>query len=660
MLALGLAAGGCAEIGSDTATPVESIDTTGGQSGDEPVSGSYDDEPDAGSGTNNGTGFNGGTGQIEGGGSPPPGLPDGGGSSSWLDMTGNLLLAHLDEASGTTLTDASGAGNHLDCSTCPVLGATGKSASAVDFTAAGQSATDASAPAYLNGLSAITVLAWIQSDLRDTDRGFLVGKTPDGADGVLGLRYDATGPSSSINLITASLQVSGAPLTYHSSSHVQTQAWQFVALTWSSGSELKLYLDGDLDVPTQNSAPASGAIDGVTTLLVGKGPLDTATAWDGRVDELAIFNRELSASEIRAIFEHQTMQYSGYYDSDIIDAGGIATWTSLSWVPGAPYGKMQPGSAGTETAYSAHNVDMTGNRLLLRFEESSGATTFVDSSGAAHDGTCAGAACPRAGVVGRVGSGGRFDGTNTVVTIPDHADLRMTGDMSFSAWVDWRNGDPAFGANEFSYILEKGVNDNDNYGFLFYNGKAAFECEDTGNTYRYWETAAGSVVMDGWHHWAVVYDDANNLIKFYKDGIEISSQATTYTCANDQTNPLLIGMQNYGANTMRMAGKMDEIGMWSRALGPSEVTALYQRGVTRLKIQLRACDDSSCSGEFFSGPGGSAYEYYSELINSALGLPTALTLSGVTPSRWAQYRVFLQTDSATYNPGFSSVTLDAP
>ncbi len=53
--------------------------------------------------------------------------------------------------------------------------------------------------------------------------------------------------------------------------------------------------------------------------------------------------------------------------------------------------------------------------LQLHFDEGSGVSTFSDSSGFNHDGTCSGAKCPLSGQTGKQGSDVKFDGTDDEV-----------------------------------------------------------------------------------------------------------------------------------------------------------------------------------------------------------------------------------------------------
>lgn len=62
-------------------------------------------------------------------------------------------------------------------------------------------------------------------------------------------------------------------------------------------------------------------------------------------------------------------------------------------------------------------------------------------------------------------------------------------------------------------------------------------------------------------------------------------------------------------------GIIDEIAIWNRALDANEITQLYQRGASRLKFQVRSCDDDHCIGETWKGPDGTSSTYFSELLN---------------------------------------------
>ncbi|MCB0152923.1 MAG: hypothetical protein KDE01_35365, partial [Caldilineaceae bacterium] len=84
-----------------------------------------------------------------------------------------------------------------------------------------------------------------------------------------------------------------------------------------------------------------------------------------------------------------------------------------------------------------------GPVFWLKFDETTGATTFADSGSAAANGTCDGGACPTAGATGRIGQAVQFDGIDDRVTAAVNTPegsytvatwLRFTG----TEWVNWR------------------------------------------------------------------------------------------------------------------------------------------------------------------------------------------------------------------------------
>lgn len=217
--------------------------------------------------------------------------------------TTNLLVRYpFDEADATT-PDLSGNGRDADVSGAVV--ATGRFAGALQFDGVGDFAEDADAAAYLDGLQAVTVAVWVKSNAVGSDSGIFVGHAPDDDDGgPLSLRYDlAGGDGLGTNVIKLAVNADGLKQEVESASDVQTTEWQFLVMTWSSGADLLLYIDGVADTPTSVEPAIAGALETWTTLLIGKGAKDVMTSWDGLIDELRIYDRALTEAEITALFE---------------------------------------------------------------------------------------------------------------------------------------------------------------------------------------------------------------------------------------------------------------------------------------------------------------------------------------------------------------------
>ena len=100
------------------------------------------------------------------------------------------------------------------------------------------------------------------------------------------------------DLVKAGITTTGGVQRLETSSDVQTESWQHFALTWSSGNELALYIDGELDTPTFNSPATKGKLTDATKLVIGKGEKDQGRSWNGLIDDVRIYDRVLDDAEI--------------------------------------------------------------------------------------------------------------------------------------------------------------------------------------------------------------------------------------------------------------------------------------------------------------------------------------------------------------------------
>jgi MSHA biogenesis protein MshQ len=173
---------------------------------------------------------------------------------------------------------------------------------------------DGDAGAYLNGLSAVTVSAWVYNTagLGGNDRGiFFTGDTSSGKDHRLGIRYDTSGfNGGGNNVIKAGIQTTDCNdgddcVQVETEPNVMIQnGWQHVAMTWVSGGDLRVYVNGQ-DVTGDGTGDlgqgTGGTIDAVNALNIGQGA--KGERWQGRIDEFRVWDQELDAAEIQAVFQ---------------------------------------------------------------------------------------------------------------------------------------------------------------------------------------------------------------------------------------------------------------------------------------------------------------------------------------------------------------------
>ena len=157
--------------------------------------------------------------------------------------------------------------------------------------------------------------------------------------------------------------------------------WSHVALTYD-GATLRLYVNG-----TEVSSRATGGAIRETTdpLWIG-GNRPYGEYFEGRIDEVRVYRRALSPSQVRAMMS-------------------------------TPITSTRTASAGLVGAYA--------------FDTGSGSVA-VDASGKDNTGAISGATWT---THGRFGAALRFDGSGQVVRVPASASLDLSNAMTLSAWI---------------------------------------------------------------------------------------------------------------------------------------------------------------------------------------------------------------------------------
>lgn len=234
---------------------------------------------------------------------------------------------------------------------------------------------------------------------------------------------------------------------------------------------------------------------------------------------------------------------------------------------------------------SAATLSKPPNNLGLvgywSFNEGTG-TVATDFSGTGNNGAMQTFSAPPTASSGWTdgprGKALNFDGTSDYINVPDSPSLRLTGNMTISAWVKIQSC-----PGSYAFILEKGDTDNDNYG-LYLNSSCYpnFEYTDSGSQYRVHVQSVGVGAVPGqWTMLTFVYDDTNDRVRFYTNGVMQQNIANANSLLGNQTSDLWIGRQNYGANYYYHTGGMDEVRIYNRALTDTEVASLYSSGSVR-------------------------------------------------------------------------------
>ncbi|MBD3249448.1 hypothetical protein GF336_05365, partial [Candidatus Woesearchaeota archaeon] len=321
-------------------------------------------------------------------------------------------------------------------------------------------------------------------------------------------------------------------------------------------------------------------------------------------------------------------QTGGSYASQIFDAGSSAVWNNISWtsndIGALPSDKAVESGAG--------GANMTDNTLLLHLDEASG--SLIDSSGEGNTASYNGALYQQ---TGKVNYSIGLDGSDDIITV-NHSDNVEIGldDFTIELWVN-RDGTSTEG------IIDKAdpaghISSSDGYDWHF-TGTNSMRFRGMADAFNI-ESSATVTSSDGWTHIAVTGDRDGNLV-FYKDGAAGgSSDFSSHSAVNITSSfDLRVGVVR-GSGDYFFEGDVDEIAFYKRALSQTEIQNHYKRGITRLNLTTRTCDDAACSGESWT-----------DIIGES---PQTLSL---TENQYFQYNFSFKTDDSGYSPELYDVTL---
>lgn len=215
-----------------------------------------------------------------------------------IDTTSGLVLYQkFDEGSGTSATDSSTIGNTGTLTNGPTW-VSGIRNKALSFSGSAYVALPSD---FINFNNDFTIVGWIKSTGTGRDAIFC-DKPGGGAVGICLLQKETT---SSISLWYNN---GGGDAFIDGATGIDTTGskWYNVAVT-KSGSSVVIYVNGASD----GTGTASGNIDSGQIPQIGQVPVLADNNWKGSIDDLRVYNRALSASEIKALYYGEYPLYTG-------------------------------------------------------------------------------------------------------------------------------------------------------------------------------------------------------------------------------------------------------------------------------------------------------------------------------------------------------------
>ncbi len=254
--------------------------------------------------------------------------------------------------------------------------------------------------------------------------------------------------------------------------------WHHVAVVYDNSADTNdplIYIDGVpqtlIELDTPSGTPSS---DAAINLTLGNYALDTSRTFDGVLDDIRLYDRTLSASEIADLAIPPPLL-------------PIAHW---------------------------------------KLDETSG-TTAVDSAGG-HHGTVTNATW----TTGQLAGGLEFNSASDNVTVPHDATLSLTEAVTLSAWI-YKTG-PLTG---YKAVVVKASTGSDlNYFLGTWQDQVVFGFSTTTDNWQGYYSSSANLQAGTWYHIAASYDNAYDSVRLYLNGTLIDSFTTTLEPVTNNAN----------------------------------------------------------------------------------------------------------------------------
>jgi hypothetical protein len=195
-------------------------------------------------------------------------------------------------------------------------------------------------------------------------------------------------------------------------------------------------------------------------------------------------------------------------------------------------------------------------------EDPSQATSTLDSTANANNGSSSGAMVLGDQVEGKVDGSLDFDGSDDSIRASDSNSLDITTAYAITAWINPRT----FGEGNFGRILQKGNSSSNRY--VYYTNSDELGFTRNGTDY---ETFLNSIQLNIWQYVGVTYDGTT--LRFYINGSEDPATYTVSALSNNG-DPLYIGNRDTADRTFD--GIIDEVRISNAIRSADWIEASYK------------------------------------------------------------------------------------
>ena len=209
-----------------------------------------------------------------------------------------------------------------------------------------------------------------------------------------------------------------------------------------------------------------------------------------------------------------------------------------------------------------------------------------DDSGNGNNGTVNGATLTT-DRFGNSNSAYNFDGITNYISVSDNSSLDFTNQMSVSLWYNFDNLNFDSTNNIWQgRLIDKTQNGNSTSGYwssLISSNNPSSQWYCNGQNYanasvNFANNGGKSICSQKSNWYNLVYTFENGFYKIFLDGVLIDFNTISIGTIPTNNFPVLFGYANGTTSQIyHYKGKLDDIGIWNRALTPTEVSQLYNQ-----------------------------------------------------------------------------------
>ncbi len=179
---------------------------------------------------------------------------------------------------------------------------------------------------------ALTLTAWVFLNSSNANNGRIVAKAGGSGSRSWNLNIEATSGGVT-NPAAFQISATGAAtLGLLDSEPLPTDQWVHLAGVYRPGEAMELYVDGQLHASSTSGIPDAMSSDNGLPVLIGSRNACSNCGWDGFIDDVRIYTRALTPSDIGEVVRGDVNLSSNPSPAD--EATDVPRDTVLSWSPG--------------------------------------------------------------------------------------------------------------------------------------------------------------------------------------------------------------------------------------------------------------------------------------------------------------------------------------